>query len=361
MIRVTVILGLTYALTLGVLLTLRLVPGLPWAMLLSFVVHSLPLALSLAYAVTQLQERVSGRWSMALAPFGIAAGLALVWFFNWTIQPVAIVAVVLFSVWQFVVGAAKTFIKPLAFCILALLLGYGTIWNINYLAGYFLPEETLRDQALLDFDVAFFRAACDHDVGGQANFYPVVRHPTSLRFLEHAYMFYYDQIFLVLFVLLYKKADLTRFFSVMFGSFLIGIPVFLLYPTIGPFTFAPETILTGDWRGSSTYSLMKNVLDDWQAVRTGGNLGGYGYFIAMPSMHVAVATILQVFAWQCRPAFWLLLPVNLLLFLSTFLLGWHYVLDAPAGIAVALVTLSAARLWDWRRGSSVSPDRGIAI
>lgn len=164
-------------------------------------------------------------------------------------------------------------------------------------------------------------------------------------------MIYYDQIFLVILVLCYRGANLARFFSVMFGCFLVGIPIFLLYPTIGPFTYQPETITEGAWRSSNTFKLMSDVVKDWQALPTGAALQGYGYFIAMPSMHVAVATVLQVFSWHCKPVFWMLLPVNVLLMLATFLLGWHYVLDAPAGLAVAGVTLGAERLLrTWWRG-----------
>src|SRR5687767_1108572 len=129
MIRLALILGATYAVTLGALLALRLVPGLPWAMLLSFVVHSIPLALTFAFALTHLEERAAGRWSLAVAPLGIAAGLLLVWFFNLTMKPYVLVPLVLFSIWQFVVGTARPFIKPLGMSLLVMLLGYGTVWN----------------------------------------------------------------------------------------------------------------------------------------------------------------------------------------------------------------------------------------
>ncbi len=346
------VLGASYTVSLTALLISGMVPGIPWAMLLSFTVHSIQLAVTLAVALTRLESRAAGRFSFAWPPLGIFAGLMLVWFFNLSVHPVVIIPLVLFAVWQFVVGPAKKFVVPLGLSLAALLLGYGTIWNINYLVGKFLPENALCDQRLLDFDVELYRDGLGHDVGGQAGLY-FVPTPVPLRFLEHAYMYYYDEIFLVLLILLYRGADLARFFGIMFATFLIGIPVFLLYPTIGPFTFAPETI-SPTWHESNTYSLMSRVLQDWQAVRSGGALGGYGYFIAMPSMHVAVAVVLQTFAWRCKPAFWLLVPVNVLLMLSTFLLGWHYVLDVPAGIAVGTITLLGARLWDrWKKSRGI--------
>ena len=360
MTRLIVILGVCYATSLIALLALGVVPGIPWEMIVSLAVHSVPMAATLAWALTSIDDRLSDRWRWAVVPGGIGFGLGLVWFFNWTIGPFVIVPAVLIAAWQFVIGKAKTFVKPLGASLLILLLGYGTVWNINYLAGHLLPMEALRDQELLDFDVALYRDWLGWQ-GGGVGLFPVVRSGWLLRFLEHAYMVYYDEVFLVILVLLYRRADLTRFFSIMFGCFLIGIPIFLLYPSIGPFTYQPETVLEGPWRGSSTFKLMSNVVRDWQALRAGAELQGYGYFIAMPSMHVAVATVLQVFSWQCKPVFWMLLPINVLLMLATFLLGWHYILDVPAGLAVAGVTLAGERLlrkW-WSERETASHDSSV--
>ena len=345
--RLIYILGTTYAVSLLALLLMGIVPGVPWSILLGFVVHLIPMALTIVWLLTRADQRlVQTTWArLAWPPIGIIAGLLLVWFLNCTANPAVMVALSLFAVWQLVAGSARPFVQRLLLSVAVLLLGYGTVWNINYLAGALLPLESLHDRTLLDFDIALYREWLGHDVEGAIGLYPVIQDAAALRFLEHAYMLYYDEIFIVLFALLYTGANVTRFLSIMFGSFLVGIPIFLAYPTIGPFTYAPETIQIA-WHGSSTFKLMQGVLNDWLALREGAMLKGYGYFIAMPSMHVAIATVLQVFAWNCKPVFWLILPINVLLFASTFLLGWHYVLDAPAGLAVAGITLGAAQIWD---------------
>jgi len=63
---------------------------------------------------------------------------------------------------------------------------------------------------------------------------------------------------------------------------------------------------------------------------------------AMPSMHIATATLLVLAAWKARwlaPAllFWLLT------FLGSVYLGYHYAVDAPVAAAVAIFCWAAAR------------------
>lgn len=107
--------------------------------------------------MTSIEDRLPGRWRWAFVPGGIAFGLAFVWLFHWTAHPVVLVAAVLVAVWQLVVGRAKSFLAPLSLSLVILVLGYGTVWNINYLAGHLLSAEALRDQELLDFDIDLYR------------------------------------------------------------------------------------------------------------------------------------------------------------------------------------------------------------
>jgi hypothetical protein len=66
-----------------------------------------------------------------------------------------------------------------------------------------------------------------------------------------------------------------------------------------------------------------------------------GGISAMPSMHMATATILIISAWRTR---WL--PVAIIFWVLTFFgsiyLGYHYAVDAPVAAAVALACWAAA-------------------
>ena len=67
-----------------------------------------------------------------------------------------------------------------------------------------------------------------------------------------------------------------------------------------------------------------------------------GGISAMPSMHIATATILVIAAWRRR---WLPLAVLfwLLTFFGSVYLGYHYAIDAPVAAAVAAVCWVAAK------------------
>jgi membrane-associated phospholipid phosphatase len=55
----------------------------------------------------------------------------------------------------------------------------------------------------------------------------------------------------------------------------------------------------------------------------------------VPSLHAGLALLFHLTLWPSRTVFWLVLPINLLITLSTFLLGYHYVVDTVAGVLIA--------------------------
>jgi membrane-associated phospholipid phosphatase len=60
----------------------------------------------------------------------------------------------------------------------------------------------------------------------------------------------------------------------------------------------------------------------------------------LPSPHTAAATIMWVMAYRYhRPSFYILTPVVLSLYVSTFYLRYHFVTDAVVGIIVAFLAL----------------------
>jgi len=65
----------------------------------------------------------------------------------------------------------------------------------------------------------------------------------------------------------------------------------------------------------------------------------WGGMIAFPSFHVMWAVITTYAALPYRKLFWGVAVLNVLVILSTVLLGWHYLVDVPAGIALAGVSL----------------------
>jgi hypothetical protein len=67
--------------------------------------------------------------------------------------------------------------------------------------------------------------------------------------------------------------------------------------------------------------------------------GGEG-IITFPSLHAALAVILTAGMWPISRLRWLSVPINLAMLAATPIDGSHYVMDALAGVAIAVLTLA---------------------
>src|SRR5262249_1606838 len=115
--------------------------------------------------------------------------------------------------------------------------------------------------------------------------------------------------------------------------------IFLLFPTIGP-TLADPNLFSKAYEYTQTYAIMRQMAAEYMALQGSGTLMGLGYFVALPSLHVAVAVLVQAFLYRSRTHFWLFLPINLLVAPATVALGYHYLLDVPAGVLLASAILA---------------------
>jgi hypothetical protein len=226
--------------------------------------------------------------------------------------------------------------------------GFGMIWNLNYLAGY-LSIGRLHDAEFLEVDQAIYGWFSAEPVEA-AGMFPIFKSAVVHHFLESAYVLFFPQIFFVILVLLWRKGDLAGFFRAMFSCFVLALGVFAVYPVVGPFIF-PET-MHPDFQGGHSHLLMKSILEEYRALENGSLVNGMGYFIGLPSLHVAVGILCQSYLSVSRCHFWVFLPVNVSIVLATFLLGHHYVLDIPAGVLLVVVVL--APTW-YRRRRRLSP------
>jgi membrane-associated phospholipid phosphatase len=108
---------------------------------------------------------------------------------------------------------------------------------------------------------------------------------------------------------------------------------FLVYPVAGPLNYMPGefTVPLKGWLFTAAGEYIRSNIH-----LVGGNL---------PSPHCAIATVMWLMAYRYRRlAFWLLTPVILCLYVSTFYGRYHYVSDSIAGIAAGLLVLGLAPL-----------------
>ena len=217
--------------------------------------------------------------------------------------------------------------------------GFSTVTNLNYLMAH-LTFDRVHDPALRDLDLAIYRSF----VPGlrYENLFPLTDSAAWFRLFESAYMMLIPEILVVLVVLYLTGRDVLGFFKRTFACYGLGLVVSMIYPAVSPCVYYPESFRAA-YDGTLAASLGHGLASDYVALRRGLPLNGFGYFVAIPSLHVAMATVLQASLAVSRVHFWTFLPVNLLLVLSTVALGQHYLIDVPAGLLLGLVVLAFGR------------------
>lgn len=313
---------------------------LPWRLLVGLVFLAIPYAYCVTRGLFLLDYRFGIR--PALVPFiCMALGMLVLLLFSILNQfLLVILPLFLFLLIRDLRNFQPGFLKSLASSLVVIVVGYGTVWNLNYL--FALATSTrLHDPAILRMDLAIYSWLFSRPVEYQGMF-PLFASRVVFQLLENAYLMLFVELFVVILVLVWKKRGLAYFFRSVFCCYFLGLAIFFFYPIVGPCIYYPET-LHQDYHSSQTHDLMQLMASEYAAVNKQASVNGSAYFVAMPSLHVAMALIFQIFLSASRVHFWVFVPVNVLMAVSTVLLGFHYVIDFPTGVLVALVTLWFAR------------------
>jgi hypothetical protein len=168
--------------------------------------------------------------------------------------------------------------------------------------------------------------------------------PVVTEWMMFAYMFYFLMYPILCAIIFFQDGEAAMedyFFTLGLTNILCDLG-FILFPVAGPIA------AMGDQYTVPLKGYLFTWLGEW--VRTNWQFPGG----SIPSPHCAAATVMWAMAYRYhRPAFRLLLPVVLSLYVSTFYGRYHYVSDAVLGIATALVAAklapSLARTWERRK------------
>jgi membrane-associated phospholipid phosphatase len=215
----------------------------------------------------------------------------------------------------------------------SLVLGLGTVCNLNYLLAPRVAAG-LNDAALMRLDLSLYRLLLSPPVEPRGLF-PLVSDATAFRLLESAYHIVFAELFLVVLALLWTRRDASGFLRAVFLAYFAGLVVFALYPAVGPCIHYPETFRP-EFHSTATHYLMRKMAVEWAAATAKMPVNGLAYFVAVPSLHAALATLCQCFLRGTGVVFWTFLPVNVTVVLSTVLLGYHYLVDVPLGVLLGL-------------------------
>lgn len=132
-----------------------------------------------------------------------------------------------------------------------------------------------------------------------------------------------------------KKRLRVYLYAIVYSSF-AGSLFYYFFPSSGPAgVFESEHFMAVQRLTHLKYQQVHSH----QPVTT--LLGG---LIAFPSFHVAWSVLTTYAAKPRKIIFYALILLNAAVISSTVLLGWHYLVDLPAGIALALVCLWAGKI-----------------
>lgn len=308
---------------------------LPWGMIGLFTLAGLPFSCCLHWlAQWEASRHAAVKWPACLA---ISAAILLGNQY-WAVWPLLACLLAALPGAKFRLKQAGTLLS--AFVVLVC--GYGVVWNLNFLLMRYMSLHRW-DPYLRALDVSIYSLFLGDGVDLNSMF-PLVSHPLLLRLFDNAYAILIPEVILLA-VLFSQRRDpraITDYLRWLFGLYLVGILTYACFPVNGPHLYYPEQ---QDLARSlpTTVAMAEGMMHDYQVAKVGGQLTGFGYFIAVPSLHVLASIFLQHSLRSFPVLFRLFLPVNVALCLSTVVLGYHYIFDFFAAVAVYLVLIGVAR------------------
>jgi membrane-associated phospholipid phosphatase len=154
--------------------------------------------------------------------------------------------------------------------------------------------------------------------------------PPLTEWMMFAYVIYVPMYPILCGIIYYLRGEVAMedyLFTLGFTNILCDIG-FILFPVAGPMATIGDlyTVPLNGYVFTFFGELMRSNVHF-----VGGNL---------PSPHTAAATIMWVMAYRYhRPSFYILTPIVLSLYVSTFFLRYHFLTDAVVGIIVAFAAL----------------------
>ena len=176
---------------------------------------------------------------------------------------------------------------------------------------------------------------------------------------------WYQFVFLVMFILTLCRfaAVRDRYYPHFAVSMLLmtslGALSYLIAPALGPFIYEYGNNTSATEAQAGMYAAYQNVQAEGAAWITRNGAAYFtGALAAMPSLHVGYASLMTYYILKCRDymaplfvLFWLWILVD------SVALRWHYVIDAPAGIALcALVIWLTGRLLAHGEGTQATEE-----
>lgn len=248
-----------------------------------------PFALGIATVIRCLENsRLPTAWQLALAPLAGVAALCVYWpDRGWFLYPALVGAswITARSVAGPHDGTRRRMLS------VALMVGaiYVIVWNGNYLA-LVASRSRLHDASIRTLDELLYGAMWGRPIVYEG-WFPLVHTPWMIAMFERAYISLFAAIALVLVVVAPHTDALRRFVARLVFCYAGGLLIFVAWPVAGPCLAYPASI-SATFTGANTRAIIESSLVEFSAIRLGGQpVTRFGYFVALPSLHVAMACL----------------------------------------------------------------------
>jgi membrane-associated phospholipid phosphatase len=183
-----------------------------------------------------------------------------------------------------------------------------------------------HDRAIQSVEAALFHVPPGPALRQMLSWWPID------EYLHFSYVAYYALLPLLGGALYFtgRRREFRYVLATVLGTFYVCYLCFILYPVAGPWYRSPH--LDAASLGHFFPTVVHAVLV--RAASKGA---------AFPSSHVAVAVVIWLLAWRfARRVFWILAAIVPALALGTVYGGFHYAVDAGAGLVVGVAGFLAA-------------------
>ncbi|MFN7918039.1 MAG: phosphatase PAP2 family protein [Vicinamibacterales bacterium] len=323
-------------------------PVMPWRFAIG-VALLLPIAWTVTSGLAWLEPRLRGA---AVPLVGLGVGGILLSMSLWGDRAQQLVQLACFAAFVArVLGGRPTPAQREATQgMVVLLTGIVALWCAHYLA-LLATRGRLLDHVARAIDMAAY------GIVDYRGLFPLVTNRLASASMAQAYVFQQAEIALVLWAVA-GTADRARvYLARLFAANLLALAVFMVVPIVGPCLAYPDSI-RASVDGTIVGSIIRGGQVEFDAIRSGGQpVTGFGYFVALPSLHVVMAVLFQWTVRHTRLIFWALLPINVLIIAATVVFGFHYLIDVAGGILTAALVIALIRE---RQETRVAGDPAVA-
>jgi hypothetical protein len=170
--------------------------------------------------------------------------------------------------------------------------------------------------------------------------------PQTIPWLQTIYFAMFTQVGAAIAILAWRdgRSMALKFVGTVVSAYYIGIFVFYLMPTTGPYAICAThfSLLPS---GITVYDVQRVFLESLNRLRTSQTKDfiGRDYFIGMPSMHVVQPLIVLWFLRRWKRMVIVLVAFDLVMLPAILLLEQHYVVDLLAAVPVAAAAIALIR------------------